>query len=442
MSRLRLSLSLPAVSALVVVLALGRADSQQAVPIPAVTIPSPLLGITFGASEKAYLERLDPLTLRRVSKRRLELRGHFYGYSFSSDRSRLVLGNDHGELHLVDARGLRLVADVPTGLDGGVLATQWLGPDELVAVVAAESGSTILWLAVNERRVVAKRAIEGSVQALAHAPNALVLVLGPRAGIGPSRLVRVRAGGDVGEASVERIRSGWDGPADEGENSPPAVHHYVAPGVAVDPAGTRAVVVSAGSPVAEVDLSTLAVRWHELTQPTPLLRRLDAFLEPPAQAKGPVEGSSRGATWLGAGVFAVSGYDSRAYVDASGRLQGTSRPAGVDLVDTADWTVRTLDPQAGYLTVARGGLLTMGSTYDSGRQQSVGTGLTIYGPDGAVRAHLFGSSDMYAVTVGGRAFVPVPSYGYRIVGVASGTVLRTIRDRNLPGVLVDQASPY
>jgi hypothetical protein len=119
-----------------------------------------------------------------------------------------------------------------------------------------------------------------------------------------------------------------------------------------------------------------------------------------------------------------------------------SRPSGVDLVDTADWTVRTLDPQAGYLAVARGGLLTTGSTFDSGRQQSVGTGLTIYGPDGAVRAHLFGSSVAYALTVGGRAFVPVAPYGYRIVGVASGIVLRTVRDRNLPAVLVDQTAPY
>lgn len=442
MSPLRLSLSLPAVSALVVVLAFGHADSRPAVPIPAVKIPAPLLGITFGAHEKAFLERLDPLTLRRVSKRRLELLGHLFGWSFSPDRSRLVLGNDHGELHVVDARGLRVLADVATGSDGSVLATQWLGPDELVAVVAGASGYTIVWLAPGARRIVSTRALDGSVQALAHAPSALVLVVGPRTGIGPSRLVRLRAGGDVAEAPLERIRSGWDGPADEDESSPPAVHHFVGPGVAVDPAGTRAVVVAGGSPVADVDLATLAVRWHEPTQPSLLLGRLDAFLDPSAQAKGPLEGSSRGATWLGAGVFAVYGYDSRAYVDASGRLQGTSRPAGVDLVDTADWTVRTLDPQAGYLTVARGGLLTTGSTYDSGRQLSVGTGLTIYGPDGAVRAHLFGSSDMYAVTVGGRAFVPLSPYGYRIVGVTAGIVLRTVRDRALPALLAEQASPY
>jgi hypothetical protein len=308
--------------------------------------------------------------------------------------------------------------------------------------VAGANDYTIVWLAPGARRILSTRALEGSVQALAHAPNALVLVLGPRAGIRPSRLVRLRAGGDVAEAPLERIRSGWDGPADEDESSPPSVHRYLAPGIAVDPAGARAVVVGAGSPVAEVDLATLAVRWHELVQPTSLLGRLDAFLEPAAQAKGPVDGSTRSATWLGEGVFAVYGYDNRAYVDASGRLQGATRPAGVDLVDTADWTVRTLDPQAGYLTVARGGLLTTGSTYDSGRQQSVGTGLTIYGPDGAVRAHLFGSSDMYAVTVGGRAFVPLSPYGYRIVGVTAGIVLRTVRDRALPALLAEQASPY
>src|SRR5919108_151388 len=57
--------------------------------------------------------------------------------------------------------------------------------------------------------------------------------------------------------------------------------------VAVDKAGNRAFVVGAGSPVAEVDLETLAVTYHDLATPVSLPGRLHDWLEPPAETKAP-----------------------------------------------------------------------------------------------------------------------------------------------------------
>ena len=129
---------------------------------------------------------------------------------------------------------------------------------------------------------------------------------------------------------------------------------------------------------------------------------------------------------------------------AAGRPQVTETPSGLQLVNTRDWSVRTLDSGAGAAAVAQDALLTTGMVWRSATQTLTGTGLTIFGADGAVRAHLFGSRVLTFEPVGARALVPFapPDTGYDVVDVRSGRVVATVRDREPPWVLGTRPFPY
>jgi hypothetical protein len=102
----------------------------------------------------------------------------------------------------------------------------------------------------------------------------------------------------------------------------------------------------------------------------------------------------------------------------------------VKLIDTRDWSVRTLDPQASGLAVADRTLLAFGWLWDSSAQQAAGVGLTAYGDDGSPQFHRFGAVPLYAVhVVGSRAFVPVSESAYVVLDPQTGRVLRRISGR-------------
>ena len=56
----------------------------------------------------------------------METSGHSYGWSFSPDRTRLVLGGP-GDVWVVDPVRFTLVAKVPSGVKSPPAATVWLG---------------------------------------------------------------------------------------------------------------------------------------------------------------------------------------------------------------------------------------------------------------------------------------------------------------------------
>lgn len=120
----------------------------------------------------------------------------------------------------------------------------------------------------------------------------------------------------------------------------PREPRFVRPGLAVDSAGRRAFVVPAAGPVAEVSLDTLAVAYHDLHEPVSFLGRLAAWLQPAAQAKE-LPGTSRTAVWLSDGKLAVTGIDGR------------EERAGLALVDTRTWSIRTLDEGVDSFAVAQ-----------------------------------------------------------------------------------------
>ena len=445
MSRFRVALAGAAVLTAAVV---GTARSAE--PLPPLVLeaptPTPLLGFAPAGGYSQALVRLDPQTLARSGRRYVVTGDHTFAWSFSPDRSRLVLGGQSGTLLLVDAKKLRELGYVDTGVYKLVQATQWVGRRQVVAAVADCCGigpTTLVAVDTVKRKVVARRRLAGSLQAAAHVPKGLVLLLGPTFGVGPSRLVVVGPRASVRTAALDRIRSGRDR-----ETEASRIVTYSSPALVTDPEGHTAYVLDSGSEAAEIDLATLAVTYHSLSRPVSLLGRLDGWLEDTAQAKGAPDGGTRHAIWLGNGVLALYGVDDHATLDAAGIPQLTSTPAGLRLVNTRDWSVRMLDADADTVAVAQSALLTTGSAWHSDTQTETGTGLTIFGADGAVRAHLFGSRPLWLETVGSRAFVPLTpaappaAIGYDVVDVRSGEVVATVHGRELPMVLGSQPFPH
>ena len=212
-------------------------------------------------------------------------------------------------------------------------------------------------------------------------------------------------------------------------------------GLAVDPAGGHAYAVAANAPIADVDLATLDVSYHTIEQSASLLGRLRDWLEPRAEAKESRVSSARSALWLGHGRLAVFGHDGTGLSTNRG-LEVRTRPSGLTVIDTRLWISQTIDSRSAWAIVARDALLSTGATWDSGKL--VGSGLRVYGRDGAERLHLFGKRLIGPVEVfGARAFVhrSAPESEYQIVNLTTGRILRTIH-RDLPMILRGAGSAY
>jgi hypothetical protein len=440
--RLRLALAGAAVATAAVV---GTARSAE--PLPPLVLdapmPSPLLGFAPAGGYSSTLVRLDPRTLARSGRGFVVTGGHDFAWSFSPDRSRLVLGSESGTLLVADTRKLRSLGFVDTGVHRPLQATEWVGARQVVTAVAnccSPGVTTAVAVDTVRRKVLARRRLNGSFVSAAHVPKGLVLLLGPKVGVGPSRLAVVRSRARVRSVALDRIRSGYDW----GTEQTPIVESAV-PALVTDPDGRTAYVFSSGSEAAEIDLATLVVTYHALSQPVSLLGRLDRWFEAPAEAKGVPDGPMRLAVWLGNGVVAVFGADDHATIDAAGEPELTTTPSGLQLVSTHDWSVRTLAWDADSAAVAQDALLATGAVWRSDTQTMTGTGLTIFGADGGVRAHLFGSSALTFEPVGARAIV-IPfgplATGYDVIDVRTGQVVATVRDRAPPFVLGTRPFPY
>jgi hypothetical protein len=382
------------------------------------------------SGDSVSLVRADARTLRPARGRSLPLARHAYGPSLSPDGKLLALGGESGDVWLVDTRRLRVTGSVGAEGYGHVVETAWLG-GRLVAVVdrccteqRVTEGLTVSVLDPVRRRGIMGHTLNGSIQAAERTDSKLVLLVGPRAELGTARLVVADAQGETATVSLDRIAAGAE------IRTGHTVSRSARPGLALDRERNRAFVVGAGEPVAEVDLTTLSVQYHELRAPVSLLGRLRDWLEPEAAAKVMPNGPERHARWLGNGYLAVWGLDNTTTLDERGNGQMRQSAAGVKLIDTRDWSVRTLDPQASGLAVADRTLLAFGWLWDSSAQQAAGVGLTAYGDDGSPQFHRFGAVPLYAVhVVGSRAFVPVSESAYVVLDPQTGRVLRRISGR-------------
>jgi hypothetical protein len=422
----------------------GPTPAASGMPAAPLSLPSgpaagsaggPVLGIV--GDPGRVLVQLDPRSLRPLPGRRLVLTDTVAGYAWSPDRSTLVLGdNDQDALYLVDARRMRALGKVWLDAPNAPQWFGWLGPRRLLAVVdqplgdpAAELGdAAVVLVDPLAGRVLHRQNLHSRVHTVVSLGDQVVLLTTPVDGIGTASLAVVDDQGKVRTVPLRAISAGFEEPAEHDADS---VTERREAGLAVDPAGGRAFVVAAGTPVAEVDLATLRVAYHGLSQPASFLRRLAGWFVPAAEAKL-ASGPLRSACWLGDGLLAVWGSDARVVRDAGAEPKVEETPSGLKLVDTRRWTVRQVHPEATAVRWNDGRLLAFGVRWYQ-QERPGGIGLTVYGPgDRRPRRH-FRNRPVHEVHVNGDLAYAV-SWGddYRnsavaVVDLRGGRVLTTVR---------------
>jgi hypothetical protein len=386
---------------------------------------STVLGLLWGG-RRAVLARLDARTLRPVG-RRIEVGGGG-SQAFSPNRRTVVVASavvsgpsaDSGrsELSFVDVRTMRRMKQLELRASGLVSDILWSEPDRLVVLL--DDPPRVVAIEMHPLRATSPKRLSGRVAAIDAKAGRLVLLLAPAHSIGPSQLAVVESDGRVRAVDLGEILSGWE-PVELTED-PYATRQRI-PGLAVSPNAARAVVIPAGDRVADVDLDSLRVSYHELSEPVSLFKRLSNWLEPEAEAKT-VEGPDRFARWVGEHQVAVTGTSYLGPMDSD---SGAYR-AGLRLIDTRDWSVRTLAKQAAGMVVVRDLVLAYAWAYGEGVD---GIGLRAYGPDGEERFHLFGNRPLDWVEAA-SPYAYVPRDGgerFEVVDLRSGRVVARPKPR-------------
>jgi hypothetical protein len=441
--------------AAIAVVSLARSASTPAGPTtvdaaPAPPPTTPLLGFV-GARQQQQLARIDPATLHPRPGRRVGVGSEgcassmggsaCWGippWSFSPDRRMLALArHDRGmprSLRVIDVQRMRVRADVAI-VGGAVGLVAWPAQDRVLMIqdICCAERQQLVVLDLSRKRAVARRPLGGTIQRVSRTRRELVLLLAPAKDLGAARLVIVDQRGALRSVALERIQAGMRMLSEE--------EHSVRlnrPGLAVDADGRRAFVVGP-STAAEIDLDSLTVSYHRLRPSASLLARLRDWFEPPAHAKG-ADGPTRSARWLGGGLLAVAGADQALVGEES-----SHRAVGLGLLDTRDWTVRTIDPGAADVRVAGDALLATGSSWDPGAREPKTIGLVAYGVDGHRRYRLFERRETWVRhVVDGRAYVDVigrspQSASVRVVDLASGRVSRRALREPVPWLLTEPA---
>jgi hypothetical protein len=376
--------------------------------------PTEIVAFEWGAG----LVKVDPLTLRRRGGPLVTANPETYAYS--PDGGRLVLYGE-GHTELVELRKLRKVGRFPA-VGGWVEALLWSDPGRIVALVRS-AATTVAVLDPATLKVVSRRKLADPVSAVARGAGTLAVLTGPPTRIGPSRLHVVDATGRIRSVPLTRVRSGWSGGADG---------RRVSPGVAIDPEGTRAVVVQPAGAVAAVDLATLRVTYHELRPARSLAARLHDWLEPEAQAKQ-VFGPELQAHWTGEHAVAVASWEHAGIGRRGREHRALVRAHGVFLVDTRSWTRRSLSETASGVEAVGDTALVYAGPFAPGRpfgadEGQPPRGLDAFGPDGRRRFRLFGSRAVgHAQGAGAYAYLRVSPKAYDVVDVRTGRVLGRAR---------------
>jgi hypothetical protein len=325
--------------------------------VPSATAePRTVLALSGRDYREARLVELDRATLQPTG-RSLDARGARSTWSYSPDGKRVAIWNSHvpttgraAGLLVVDVARMRAVQRVRVpGSLGYLRALAWVTPERLVALAIRPGGGNVVFaIDAGAGATGPRRAVDGIVVGGRSLPTGLVLLAAPRRGIGAARLVTVDAALTVRETVLPGIRAGW---GTSGSATEPAAHRL--PGLAVDPAGTRAFVVGAGEAPVTVDLRTLEATAH-------------AVRSPQARAKSLV-GPVRRADWVGEGVLAVSGLQYAGLDPKTRRF--VEQPAGLTLLDTRTWRETVVDEDASSFQVA-GGRVLVGrrglAAYDTG----------------------------------------------------------------------------
>ena len=437
---MRFGLAVVALALAGVVAACSAGGDQDAGPTSSPAPRGTVLGVVWQEDDSTLLRRFSPTSLA-PSSQAVKL-GHNGGaWSFSPDESLVALaGAAPLEIRIVDIGQMRLDKVLPLPRDfarppeePAVTSLAW--PTERRILALVEWGAwnhALVVIDPFERRIVSREAIEGTLVALARTQEGLALLLAPIGRIGPARLLLVDSAGDQRSIALADVPAGL-----ETIDPQRSVQRLALPALAVDPAGARALVVPAAGPVAEVDLASGRVGYHDVHEPVSLLGRLRNWLEPAAEAKT-ADGAERQAVWVGEHLVAVSGQDTHQRRRAmSRRRQPDSRSSTLAGGRNASSTTTQARSPSRREHFSRMEL--PGPTQPTRE----GMGLTGYGLDGQERFHLFENEPIYFVeTAGPYAYVWRGRQSPVAVDLRSGKVsneLDRYRGNDLPALVVPGA---
>ena len=409
---------------LVLLLAACR-DAEEASVRPE---PATAADLTALVVRGGRLAEIDARTLKPLPGRALHLSGHNGGIGMAPDGSRVAVGGSKS-VRIVDLARLEVVAELPKPHGYSTLVS-WAGSRRIVVVneVFRRNRVDVLVLDVESGRLLSRpfAAEDGSSFAAESANGAVAFLLHPPAGIGPTRLVHTDRNGRTRLVHLDRILSGVEYP----RGFPNA--RFVWPTLALDSDGAHAYVVGAADLVADVDLESGSVAYHPLEPSLSLAARLRNWLEPSAEAKAS-DRTEVGALWLGDNRLAVYGYRTVATVDGE-----VTEALGFRLVDTTDWSVRTVDADVGSLERSGDLILGWGNLWERR------TGLRAYDLGGEGVFHVLRDLPIEAVSVVGHRALVKLAVGKRTVAVdlESGRVVPApVRPSLIPSRVVTLDDP-
>lgn len=383
---------------------------------------------------RARLLWVRPISLRPVS-RALRLREESVSdFALSPDGDTLAVGSEtHSRIEFVDLRGwrslgsMRLPGPRPGGY-GGASGLVWPSERRLLALVGPSyAGTSPVVIDPVRRSLVHRSSWRGRPLRVAPAGDRLVFLSAPSGGriAAHARLLSYDAGGRLRELRLGRIEAGAWRTGNMGWRN-------VEPGLAVTPAGNQAYVVAAdGSLVADVDVRSWRLAYHELTEARSAWLRVAELIEPPAYAKGPFESEIRTATVLPNGVIAVSGEDQ----DSTDPAHEPKTVAyGVRLIDPASWSWQGVDREAQDVTVAGGVLLARRWSCNC-INGLPSIGVRAYDTAGQLRFTRFeGAGTIVHGVADGHAYIGVNRKGQRrihVIDLESGRTVRVLPHREL-----------
>jgi hypothetical protein len=339
-------------------------------------------GALFGVARAAggrVLARIGRRTLRARPPSRIPLPTGVYGWSWDSSPGcgAVALGGQRGRVVLVDLERGRRIGTLSLGGRWAVSQVAWPRPDRLIGLTGSFDAPRVVTVSVPAGRVVASRRISGRPWAVDVTSLGILVLAAPAERIGSATLVLADPDGGLLRVPLPGIRAGFDE-----VNPRRLLGRQIIPGVAVDESAGRAYVVAANEPVvAEVDLASGAVAYHEV--------HTGGGSTGAVAAKGLAYGAYRTARWVGDGTIAVAGEVTRTRRDwrraaRKGLPVTRTDPYGLRLIRTAEWSATTLNPLFQSFALAGGLLLGMNSDPLS-LAGAEPTGLVAYASDGTRR---------------------------------------------------------
>ncbi|MDX6513593.1 MAG: hypothetical protein QOE36_3097, partial [Gaiellaceae bacterium] len=337
--------------------AVGATPGAQRSPRPTV------LAIETLTTTSSALERLDAVTLRRVSKR-FQLWHNVGPYLGRSPDGLLAFSaQESATVHLIGQRPFRLRGSVALG-SGSAAAVLWPSRRLLLVLRTAATETELAQVDPVTRKVLARRAVDGEAIAVAAGAERIAFLLAPPGQVGPLRLGVAGLDGTIRTVPLP-LRGG---------SAPDLGGTIVRPGLAVDPSGTRAAAGLPEGPLVEIDLRTLRAVPHPLA-----LRRLGR------REKGGDELIAH-AAWTG-NTIALAGSSAVGTIDESGAENTVGTPTGLVLVDTRTWSARRGEDDVSEIVQAGDRVVATGETWTSNSLSgnvATGAGLSIYGDGGRV----------------------------------------------------------